>query len=183
MKIHMLPLLLTGLALSPLAEASEFNRILTDRSTVSFVYKQMGVPMAGRLQKFAAQLSFDPDQLSTAKAVFDMDLTSIDAGSDEANAEISNKDWFNTPTFSQAKFVSTDIKTLAGNRYEVRGKMTIKGKTQNVTANFTCTTQHNTAVFDGRFTLNRADFAIGEGAWADFDVIANEVLIQFHFLA
>jgi hypothetical protein len=42
---------------------------------------------------------------------------------------------------------------------------------------------NNTAIFDGIFTLNRADFVLGEVAWADFRIVANEILIQFHLLA
>jgi len=37
--------------------------------------------------------------------------------------------------------------------------------------------------FDDTFTLQRATFAIGEGAWTGFGIVANEILIQFHLLA
>jgi polyisoprenoid-binding protein YceI len=61
--------------------------------------------------------------------------------------------------------------------------MTIKGRTQNITAPFTFSPQGNTAIVDGAFVLKRADFAIGEGSWADFGTVANEIQIKFHFLA
>jgi polyisoprenoid-binding protein YceI len=176
-------LLLSSLALTPFAGAAEFSHIQTDNSTVGFVYKQMGVPVEGRLKKFDAQFSFDPANLSAAKAIFDMNLSSIDAGGQEANDEISKKAWFDTQAFPQAKFVSTEIKALGGNRYEVHGKINIKGRTQDISGNFTYSPQGSTAVFDGTFTLNRSDFAIGEGVWADSGIVANEVLIQFHLLA
>lgn len=54
---------------------------------------------------------------------------------------------------------------------------------QIVSAPFTLSQQGNTAVVDGMFTLKRPDFAIGEGAWADFATVANEIQIKFHFLA
>ena len=34
-------------------------------------------------------------------------------------------------------------------------------------------------VFEGRFTLNRNDYAIGEGAWSAVDVVANPVEVSF----
>ncbi|MGD0960177.1 MAG: YceI family protein [Methylomonas sp.] len=177
------PLLLVSLALTPFAQAEEFSRILVDSSSVEFVYKQMGAPVAGRLKKFAAQFSFDPDKPASAKAVFDMNMASIDAGNQEANDEISKQAWFDTQAFPQAHFISTQIKALGGNRYQVSGKMTIKGRTKEIAADFTYSRQNNAGVFDGGFTLNRSDFAIGDGAWADFDVVANEVVIRFHLLA
>ena len=37
--------------------------------------------------------------------------------------------------------------------------------------------------FDGSFTIRRGDFSIGEGAWAKFDIVANDVLIKFRITA
>ena len=183
MKMKLLFPLLAGLSLASLALAAEFNSVQTDKSTLSFVYKQMGVPVDGRFRKFAVQLGFDPAKPAAARAALDLDLAGIDAGSAEANDEVAGKAWFNTKAFPQARFVSTAVKPLGGNRYEVSGKMTIKGRTQDVVAPFTFTPQGNAATFEGAFTLKRADFAIGEGAWADFGTVANEIQIKFRFLA
>jgi hypothetical protein len=32
--------------------------------------------------------------------------------------------------------------------------------------------------FDNTFTLQRTTFAIGEGAWTDFGIVANEILMH-----
>ncbi len=183
MKQNIVAILLGSLAFAPVAQSAEFTSIQTDKSNLNFVYTQMNVPMDGHFRKFSAQLSFDPARLSAARAVIDLDLASIDAGSDEANDEVAGKEWFNTKTFPQARFVSTGFKALGGNRYEVSGKMSIKGRTQNVSAPFTFSPQGNAAIVDGAFVLKRADFAIGEGSWADFGTVANEIQIKFHFLA
>lgn len=179
----MIAILVTGLAFSLLAQAAEFKQIQTEKSTLGFVYKQMGVPVDGSFKKFAAQLSFDPARLNTAKAALELDVTSIDTGSDEGNDEVATKAWFNAKVFPQAKFESTSFKALGSNRYEVTGKMSIKGRTQIVTAPFTLNQQGSNAIVDGAFVLKRADFAIGEGAWSDFGTVANEIQIKFHFIA
>jgi len=179
----LIAILTTGLAFSPLVQAAEFNHIQTEKSTLGFVYKQMGVPVDGSFNKFAAQLNFDPAKLNTAKAALDLDVTSIDTGSDEGNDEVATKAWFNSKAFPRAKFESASFKALGGNRYEVTGKMSIKGRTQTVTAPFTLTQQGNSAVVDGAFILKRADYAIGEGSWSDFGTVANEIQIKFHFVA
>ena len=183
MKYRIFTLLLTGLALASLAQAADYASVQPDKSTLGFVYKQMGVPVDGRFKKFSVQLSFDPTKPATARAVFDLDLASIDAGNEEANDEVAGKDWFNTKAFPHAKFESTGFKALGGNRYEVSGKMTIKGRTQPVIAPFTFTSQGSSAAVDGTFVLKRADYAIGEGSWSDFGTVANEIQIKFHFLA
>ena len=173
--------LLTALPFA--AAAAEFNQVQTDKSAINFAYKQMNVAMDGKFKKFSAQLSFDPAKPAAAKATIDVDLASIDAGSSDADQEVAGKQWFNTKAFPSAKFVSSSVKTLGGNKYEVAGQLNIKGKTQEVIVPATFTAQGNTGVFDGSFTIRRADFAIGEGSWAKFDVVANDVLIKFRITA
>ena len=52
------------------------------------------------------------------------------------------------------------------------------GQTRDVLVPATFTAQGNTGVFDGMFTLRRGDFSIGEGAWAKFDIVANDVQVR-----
>jgi polyisoprenoid-binding protein YceI len=169
-------------ASSSIVSAAEYSSIKLDKSTLDFSYKQMGVELNGHFNKFTAQLLFDPAKLSSAKTSFDLDLNSIDAGSEEANDEVVAKEWFNTKVFPHAKFESTAFKSLGGNRFEVAGKMTIKGHTQVLVAPFVFNQQGSNAVADGSFVLKRADFAIGEGSWSDFGTVANEIKIKFHFI-
>lgn len=165
------------------AQAVEFNQTDLARSSVKFVSKQMNVPVDGSFRKFTAQIKFDPATPAQATTQLELDLASIDAGSKDANDEVAGKLWFNTKQFPTARFVSSSVKALGGDRYEVLGKMTIKGRTQDVSAPFTVKATGNRAAFDGAFTLKRTDFAIGEGMWADFGTVANEIQIKFHFEA
>jgi polyisoprenoid-binding protein YceI len=165
------------------ANAVEYNTIQPDKSSVSFAYRQMGVPMDGKFRRLSTQLAFDPAKPAAARAAIDIDLASIDTGSDEANDAVAGKAWFNTKAFPTARFVASAVKSLGGNRYEVSGKLTIKGRTLDVVAPATFTSLNGTGVFDGSLQIKRADFAIGEGAWADFDTVANEISIKFHLLA
>jgi polyisoprenoid-binding protein YceI len=177
------PIAVAALAIATSAHADEFNVVQADKSAVSFVYRQMNVPVDGRFGKFSAQFKFDPAKPATATAAIDIDLASIDAGSPEANDEVAGKQWFATKTFPTARFVASAIRPLGGNRYEAVGKLTIKGRTQDITAPFTFTSQGRTGSAEGALVIKRADFAIGEGVWADFGTVANEVQIKFRLQA
>jgi polyisoprenoid-binding protein YceI len=168
---------------APAARAIEFTQLQPGKSSLAFVSKQMNVPVEGSFKSFRSKLAFDPAKPAAAKAELEIDLASIDAGSKEADDEVASKDWFNTKAFPVAKFVSTSVKPLGGNRYEVAGKMTIKGRTQNLSAPVTVTQQGNSAVFEGSLVLKRADYDIGGGVWADFGTVANEVQIKFRLVA
>jgi len=172
-------------ALVPLGtvQAIEFTTPQADKSKLGFTFKQMGVAVDGNFRKFSTKLAFDPAKPEKASATLEIDLASIDAGSDEANDEVKNQAWFNTKAYPTAKFVSSAVKSLGGGRYEVSGTMTIKGRSKPAVAPFTFKQEGNTGVFEGAFVLKRADFAIGEGQWADFGTVANEIQIRFRVVA
>lgn len=164
------------------ASAALFNAPVAGKSTVTFVSKQMGVGVTGSFGQFASQISFDPTTPETGKAKIDVSLASIDAGSGDANDEVKGKAWFNVKEFPTATFVSTSLKALGANRYQATGKLTIKGKIRDVVVPFTATPAGFTLVLDGAIPISRAQFGIGEGAWADPSVVADEVQVRFHFI-
>lgn len=165
------------------ANALEYGPLQAAKSSVTFTSKQMGVPVDGRFRKFTADIRFDPATPAAASAKIDIDLASIDAGSQEADEEVVGKPWFNAKSFPTASFVSSGVRVLGGDRYEALGRITIKGRTQDAVLPFSVKQDAGGATFDGTFTLKRLDFAIGEGAWADVGTVANEVQIRFRLVA
>jgi polyisoprenoid-binding protein YceI len=65
--------------------------------------------------------------------------------------------------------------------YEAAGSLTIKGASQNVVAPFTLTEAAGTRIVEGQFTMKRLQYKIGEGAWAETDTVADDVLVRFRF--
>jgi polyisoprenoid-binding protein YceI len=174
-----------SLLITPMATmALSFARLTpSGKNTLTFISKQMGVPIDGRFKQFSAQLHFDPAHLKQSVANLDIDISSIDAGSEEANNEVKGKDWFDTEHFPKATFHSTEIIDLGDKHYQLNGTLTIKGKTKKITAPFTFKQNGPYGTFDGTLTINRTDYTIGAGAWADTSVVDNKVDIHFHFTA
>ena len=175
-------LLLSLLLIGNHVSALEFNQVLLGESSVTFGFKQMNVPLEGKFNKFSSQLAFDPSKLVTAQARLDIDVASIDTGSAEGDDAVVGKLWFNAKAFPSASFVSTGLKSLGGNRYEARGKLSIKGRTQDVVAPVTFQATGTRGIFEGGFTIKRLDYAIGEGEWTDLGTVANEIQIKFHIV-
>jgi polyisoprenoid-binding protein YceI len=160
--------------------ALEYKQVQTGESAVTFGFTEMGVPLDGKFNKFSAQVSFDPNQLAKAQARIDIDLASIDTGSNDGNVEVVGKKWFNVQAYPTASFVSTGIKSLGGNRYQALGKLSIKGRTQDVATPVTFQSDGKRGIFEGAFQIKRLDYAIGEGEWTDVSSVANEIQIKFH---
>lgn len=148
-------------------------------SRIDFGYTQMGVKLEGRFTAFTGQAQFDPARPQTARANLEVRLASVDTGLAEADGELAGKDWFHTAAHPLARFEASAVKPLGGNRYQVDGRLTIKGRTRPVSAPFVYSREGGGAVFAGTFPLRRADFAIGEGAWADFGVVGNDISVRF----
>lgn len=146
---------------------------------VQFVFKQMNVPVEGAFKRFSAQVHFDPKQPQKSQAKIEVDLRSIDTGIPEADAEAQSPEWFDTARTPTASFISTAVRNPSPDRYEVTGRLTIKGRTQEITVPVRAERSGTSTVYAGRFSLKRLDFAIGEGIWTDTSAVANEVEVRF----
>lgn len=171
------------LLLSQNSHALEFSRVSLPESSLTFAYKQMGVPMEGKFKQFSAQIRFDPQKPETAQAGLEIAIVGIDTESAEANDAIVGKPWFNAKTYPTARFVSSGIKSLGGNRYQANGRLTIKGITREIVAPATFTASGTRGAFDGLFTIKRLDYALGEGEWRDTQIVSDEIQIKFHVVA
>ena len=107
----------------------------------------------------------------------DIDLASVDTGSYEADQEVVGKAWFNVAAHPKASFVLKGLKPVAAGQYEATGQLTIKGQTRDLRAPLTLSPQ---GVLAGSVVIKRADYGIGEGMWAKFDVVANEITVNFN---
>ena len=102
-------LVLASVALLAGLPAFAQQALVPAQSQITFVSKQMGVPVEGRFRKFDAQVAFDPAKLATSKVSFTIDTGSATLGVKESDAELPKAPWFNVPKFPQATFQSTAI--------------------------------------------------------------------------
>ena len=174
--------LAASLALSALAAftpAHADQKLVPAQSEIVFVSKQMGVPVEGRFKKFDAQLSFDPAKPETSKIAMTVDVASATLGVPESDAELPKAPWFNTAKFPQATFQSTSAKGLGGGKFEISGKLSIKGHAQDVVVPVTLTQNGATTLATGVLPIKRLVFKIGEGEWSDTGMVADDVQVKF----
>ena len=164
-------LLLASTALAAQAAAT----LQPTKSELSFTFKQMGVPVDGKFTKFEAQLDFDAKKPEAGKIAFTVDLGSVSLGDASFDAEVGKAPWFDTKRNGKATFVSTGIKPSGPARYDVAGKLTIKGASRDVVVPITL----NAGVASGSVAIKRLDFKIGDGEWADTSMVANDVTVKF----
>lgn len=170
---------ISGAFVSAALPAAAQQKLLPAQSEIAFTSRQMGVPVDGKFKKFDAQVAFDPKKADAAKIGLTIDLTSVSLGASETEAEVVKPDWFNTKAFPQATFQSTAVKAVGGGKFEVTGKLAIKGASKDIVVPVTLAQSGPTTTATGAFTIKRLDYNIGEGDWKDTSMVANDVQVKF----
>ena len=155
------------------------QKLLPAQSEIGFVSRQMGSPVEGRFRSFEAQVTLDPKQLAGAKIVLVVDLASATLASTDTETELRQSDWFDVKKFPQASFTSSAVKLAGPGRLEVVGTFSLKGRGRALTVPVALTQSGGITTATGAFTIKRLDFKVGDGDWADTDLIANDVQVKF----
>jgi polyisoprenoid-binding protein YceI len=152
------------------------------QSTVITTSKQMNVAVDGKFSTVSGDVNFDPAKPAAGSATVTIDMSSFDIGADEYNKTLLGNEWFDAKTYPQATFVSSDIASAGPGKLTVHGKLTIKGKTRDVTVLLSVAEQGGAQIFDGVLAIERLAYGIGANEWKDTTVVANEVDIKFHLV-
>lgn len=177
LRILLSSIVLAGSVLAPAAFAQQ--KLVPAQSAVGFTVKQMGVPLQGHFKQFDAQVQFDTAKPEASKIQFTVATGSATMGSKETDAELPKPTWFNVAGFPQARFDSTAVKALGAGKYQVDGKLSIKGQSQNVSVPVTLTQNGATTIAAGTLPIKRLAFKIGEGDWTDTSMVADDVQVTF----
>ena len=173
---------LVGLFLLPVvwcAPAAAQIQVQATGSEIVFTTRQMGVPVEGRFGKFSAQLALDPKAPEAGKVSLAIDTASTRFGSAELDAEVVKAGWLSSAKFPQAVFTSTRIKAAGPGRFEVTGKLAIKGSEREIVVPVSLQQQGSAGTATGTFTVKRLDFKVGEAEWADTSLLAGDVIVRF----
>jgi len=155
------------------------DTVVPGKSEIAFTMKQMGVNFDGRFKAWKADIVFNPAALDQSKATIDVDLSSLDLASADSEAEARGPLWFNTAKFPVAHFASTSFKSLGGDRYEVAGKLALKGITRDCVVPIAVKADASgNRLAEGTFLLKRLEYKIGEGEWADTATVADDIRVR-----
>jgi polyisoprenoid-binding protein YceI len=174
-----LPTLLLAFPLALAAGAAGAQTLVPAASEIAFTTRQMGVPVEGKFGKFTAQITLDPKKPQTGSVAFTIDTASARFGTAELDGEVGKPVWLSSARFPQATFHSSAVKALGPGRFEVAGKLAIKGSTRDVVVPVQVTQSGAQSVASGSFTIRRLDFKVGEGEWSDTSMLANDVAVRF----
>jgi polyisoprenoid-binding protein YceI len=172
--------LLAPLLLASAAQAQSVApaKLVAAQSEVTFQVRQSGVPIDGRFKRFDAQLALDPKAPQTGSVTVSIDTGSATVGFAESDVELPRAPWFNAAKFPHAVFQSSAISALGGGRFEVKGKLELKGTSRELLVPVTIVQNGPQSTATGEFVVRRLDYNIGENEWTDLSLVANDVRVR-----
>jgi polyisoprenoid-binding protein YceI len=187
--LHAIAILMLLGARPAVAEAPLWT-VDAKNSRIIFTAKQMQVAIPGQFQRFTATIRFNASDLSGSKAVIDIDVASASTPNQDIETEIKREPWFDVAHHPTARFETLTFTPKGGERYEVAGRLTLRGVTKAVTLPVTIRVVDDPdrtgtlrAEASGDVPVSRTAFGIGQGQWRDVGVVADEVVIHFEIVA
>ncbi len=151
-------------------------------SRLEFQSSAMGQAFAGMFPTYSGTIIFDPNNVAMARADIQIDMSEAHTGDAERDGMLQQSDWFSVSLFPKSRFVTRTIQHTADNNYLAIGDLTIRDTTMPVSIPFTLDIteqdKQRVAHMQGRLTLNRLDFGVGQGEWQATEAVpANVVLV------
>ncbi len=116
----------------------------------------------GNFSGLKSEIQFDEKNLSGSSISASIDPKTVSTGIGLRNRDLRKKEeWLNTDKYPEISFHSKKIeKTDKG--YKALGELTLKGATKPLEIPFTFTSNGDTGLFKGQFTIKREDFNLGK---------------------
>ncbi|MEM9148792.1 MAG: YceI family protein [Pseudomonadota bacterium] len=101
---------------------------------VKFSVDHLGFSLThGQFREFDAEIVFDPEAVETSTVRFVIEAASVDTFWAKRDDHIRGKDFFDVSNHPQIIFESTSITPTGGETADVKGNLTLRGVTKEVT--------------------------------------------------
>jgi len=154
---------------------------VADKSSLSFSGTQQGEKFTGVFRAFDARVTYAPDQLAGSAITATIRIASLDTKSPDRDSALVGADWFDVAKFPVATFRTTAIRmTPSGPVGDA--DLTIKSATRKIAFPFAWKIDGGHPVLDAKVTLDRLDFGVGTGEWADESIAGRKVEVTVHLV-
>jgi polyisoprenoid-binding protein YceI len=175
------------MAMNASAQATKWT-VDKGHSNVKFTVTHMTVSeVEGSFKVFDGTVEHTKADFSDAKVNFTVDVNSVFTDNERRDGHLKGDDFFNAAQFPTMKFVSTAMKPLGNNKYQLSGNLTIRDVTKPVVFDVSYGGTVNTgrgrkSGFKAKTTINRFDYNLkwDRAVEAGGLVVAKDVDIQLN---
>ena len=176
-------ILFIALTLGPGAASADSWTLVPNESEIRFKGKQTGNSFEGVFEAFSVEINYDPTQPENAYVRANIETGSAKTGDTQRDEALPGKDWFFSSMFPVATFEAQGFTPIGGNGFSTDGRLMIKGVEKDLTLPFTLTLDNTRAVMSAEVPLNRNDFTVGAGPWAEGKWVGLDVTVSINITA
>lgn len=152
-----------------------------EQSAITFSVDQAGAPLVGSFKAYTASVCLDPKDAAKGSMQVDVQTASANTQLPELDDALKDADFFDVAHWPKATFTSESMKETGPGQYAVTGKLTIRDVTREVTVPFGWqpAADGKSAKLNGKFSIQRLDYKVGTGQWADPKWVGDKVDLGF----
>jgi polyisoprenoid-binding protein YceI len=87
----------------------------------------------GEFTKLSGTVTFDPENPSASKVEAVIDVASLHTREEQRDGHLKSADFFDAATYPELRFVSKSVESAGEGEYKMKGDLTIRGVTKEVT--------------------------------------------------
>jgi len=147
-------------------------------SDLAFATSWGGQAIQGRFETWASDIVFSPDALDRSRVSVVIDMSSARSGDEQRDSSLPGMDWFDTAAHPKATFTATRFEKTGEGRFVARGTLTLRGVSRPLNMPFRLKIDGDRAEVRGVTSLDRTNFGVGQGEWANTDQIPAKVTLR-----
>nr|WP_319394984.1 YceI family protein [uncultured Desulfobacter sp.] len=159
-------------------------------SGIYFSVNHIFVPAKGFFNDYDADIRFDPQDLASGSFSMEIAVKSIFTNDAKRDKHLLSKDFFNARDYPKISFKSSRMEKVSDTLYHLKGTMTMKGVSKQITIPVTFhgvkdhPSQKGTQVagLSGKFTVDRLAYNVGDGRFADLGIVGKDVDVELEIM-
>jgi polyisoprenoid-binding protein YceI len=159
---------------------------------VNFSVRHFFTPVTGSFDSYEVNLNFDPRYPEKGQVDVRIDVASVNTGNTKRDDHLRSADWFEVEKYPHITFQSTSVQKVESDQLLAQGTLTIKGVSRDVALKISLLGVKDipeqmrgmlggvvqVASFQAATELDRRDYGVGVGSWAETMVVGANVEIE-----
>ncbi len=152
---------------------------------INFSVRHFFTPVTGSFGDYEIDLDFDPEYPEKSSVRVKINVASIDTGNEKRDNHLRSADWFDAEKYAYMTFESSSVKRVGENRFLAKGTLAIKDAKRQIELPITLLGVQEipeqmremlggvgrVASFQADAQLDRRDFGVGVGSWAETVIV------------
>ena len=137
----------------------------------------------GQFGSFSGSVAFDAEAKRVESVEFSVKVASVNTRITKRDNHLRSEDFFDADQYPRMTFKSSNVEHREGDRFVAEGELTIKSVSKEVAIPFTYLGMRDNplqegqkvAGFEAEFSLDRLEYDVGTGKFAEMGVVEREV--------